>query len=122
MKIFYINLDKNTDKRQHMESLFPEAERFSGIYGAHETPETISYTADRTWRDPTLNRRLTNGEVGCILSHIKLWKKCVELNEPILILEDDVIALDSNWKEKIQKYFHSFDLLYQDFLTGHLLT
>ena len=112
MKIFYINLDKNTDKREHMESLFPEAERFSGIYGAHETPQTISYIADRTWRDPVLNRRLTNGEVGCILSHIKLWKKCIELNQPILILEDDVIALDSNWKEKIQKYFYSFDLLY----------
>jgi len=30
------------------------------------------------------------GAVGCSLSHIRLWKKCVELNEPIIIIEDDV--------------------------------
>ena len=29
-------------------------------------------------------------EMGCFASHYLLWKKCVELGEPILILEDDV--------------------------------
>ena len=29
-------------------------------------------------------------EMGCFASHYLLWKKCVELNEPIIILEDDV--------------------------------
>lgn len=28
--------------------------------------------------------------VGCSLSHIALWEKAVELNEPIIVLEDDV--------------------------------
>lgn len=28
--------------------------------------------------------------VGCSLSHIALWKKAVELDEPIIVLEDDV--------------------------------
>ena len=28
--------------------------------------------------------------VGCSLSHIELWKKAVELDEPIIVLEDDV--------------------------------
>jgi GR25 family glycosyltransferase involved in LPS biosynthesis len=31
------------------------------------------------------------GVKGCFLSHFSLWQKCVELNEPIIIWEDDVI-------------------------------
>lgn len=30
------------------------------------------------------------GVIGCFYSHYSLWKKCVELNEPIMIFEDDV--------------------------------
>jgi len=30
------------------------------------------------------------GVMGCFLSHYALWEKCVELNEPIMIFEDDV--------------------------------
>jgi GR25 family glycosyltransferase involved in LPS biosynthesis len=31
------------------------------------------------------------GVQGCFYSHYRLWKKCVELNEPIAIWEDDII-------------------------------
>ena len=30
------------------------------------------------------------GVIGCFYSHYNLWKKCAELNEPIMIFEDDV--------------------------------
>jgi GR25 family glycosyltransferase involved in LPS biosynthesis len=30
------------------------------------------------------------GVIGCFYSHYNLWDKCVELNEPIMIFEDDV--------------------------------
>jgi GR25 family glycosyltransferase involved in LPS biosynthesis len=30
------------------------------------------------------------GVMGCFDSHYRLWEKCVELNEPIMIFEDDV--------------------------------
>lgn len=30
------------------------------------------------------------GVIGCFYSHYSLWTKCVELNEPIMIFEDDV--------------------------------
>ena len=30
------------------------------------------------------------GVIGCFYSHYNLWLKCVELNEPIIIFEDDV--------------------------------
>jgi len=31
------------------------------------------------------------GVMGCFHSHFRLWQRCVEINEPILIFEDDVI-------------------------------
>jgi GR25 family glycosyltransferase involved in LPS biosynthesis len=32
----------------------------------------------------------TPGVIGCFMSHYALWQKCVDLNEPIMIFEDDV--------------------------------
>lgn len=29
------------------------------------------------------------GVMGCFMSHYNLWKKCINLNEPIMIFEDD---------------------------------
>lgn len=43
---------------------------------------------------PTMDRP---GVQGCFLSHWNLWKKCIELNEPIIILEHDAIIQDY-WK------------------------
>lgn len=34
-----------------------------------------------------------DSKIGCSLSHLKLWERCVELNEPILILEHDAIFI-----------------------------
>lgn len=30
------------------------------------------------------------GVIGCFMSHYRLWQKCIEINEPIWIFEDDV--------------------------------
>lgn len=37
---------------------------------------------------------LRRGEVACALSHISLWKHCVEIDRPIVILEHDAIMVD----------------------------
>lgn len=35
---------------------------------------------------------MTQGNKGCFLSHYLLWKKCIELNEPITVFEHDMIV------------------------------
>ncbi|NHB43142.1 glycosyltransferase family 25 protein [Helicobacter pylori] len=40
-------------------------------------------------------------EFGCYLSHYFLWKQCVKLNQPVVILEDDV-ALESNFMQALE--------------------
>jgi len=37
---------------------------------------------------PTMSKP---GVQGCFLSHYSLWKKCIELDEPIIILEHDAV-------------------------------
>ncbi len=37
--------------------------------------------------------RTLSGAIGCLYSHLQLWKKCIELNEPIIVLEHDTIIL-----------------------------
>lgn len=46
-------------------------------------------TYDLDSRYPMKNNR--PGIKGCFMSHYTLWKKCVELNEPIMIWEDDIM-------------------------------
>lgn len=41
--------------------------------------------------DEKLNKMMTPGVKGCFYSHYRLWQKCVELNEPIIIWEDDIV-------------------------------
>ena len=35
------------------------------------------------------------GAIGCFISHFLLWKKCISLNRPLIILEDDVQVISS---------------------------
>ena len=112
MRVYYINLEKNKENRDEMKRLFPSAERLEGVDGTKLNVQDIyPFCVDKNWRDPHWNRRFTKGEVGCVLSHFKLWKKCIELEEPVLILEDDVVPLDPLWKEKCSSYL-DYDLLY----------
>ncbi|WQV52188.1 glycosyltransferase family 25 protein [Helicobacter pylori] len=50
-------------------------------------------------------------EFGCYLSHYLLWKECVKLNQPVVILEDDV-ALESNFMQALEDCLKSpFDFV-----------
>ena len=55
---------------------------------------------DQTWSDLNLNLakekkfRTIKGMQGCFLSHYHLWNKCIDLEEPIIVLEHDAIILE----------------------------
>ncbi|WQU50027.1 glycosyltransferase family 25 protein [Helicobacter pylori] len=60
-------------------------------------------------------------EFGCYLSHYFLWKECVKTNQPIIILEDDVV-LESNFMQALEDCLKSpFDFvrLYGHYWGGH---
>lgn len=55
--------------------------------------------------------------IACAKSHFTLWQKCIELNEPILILEDDAVFYNNSAIDIFKTTdFNSldFDIFYLD--------
>lgn len=123
MKAFVINLSKNVVKfdkfKKRFESFFREQditlERFDAFNGhllTHEKLHRMGYNTHSDWRDPSINRKLTHGEVGCVLSHIQCWLKCIQLNEPVLIFEDDVQFYSTFELERVKQALVDNEFVY----------
>jgi GR25 family glycosyltransferase involved in LPS biosynthesis len=50
----------------------------------------ISVQEKFKWPEDKIKKHNSNGTRGCFHSHYRLWRHCVDLNEPIAIFEDDV--------------------------------
>jgi GR25 family glycosyltransferase involved in LPS biosynthesis len=108
LKVYYINLDKNEDRRKLIENYYSKTnmhgviplERFSAVRGdslnienllTKEAVEELKQTEMRGYR--TKHYQLTRGAIGCYVSHYKLMKLLKE--DPVydyyLIFEDDAI-------------------------------
>lgn len=71
-------------------------QRFNGVDGRNTTVEMIEkeFNLKINSQHKKCKRLFEKpGVRGCFLSHWLLWNKCVELNEPIGIFEDDVLFL-----------------------------
>ncbi|GHR25254.1 glycosyltransferase family 25 protein [Helicobacter pylori] len=63
------------------------------------------------WFHSYVGAGLTLPELGCYLSHYFLWKECVKTNQPVVILEDDVV-LESNFMQALEDCLKSpFDFV-----------
>ena len=96
MKTFLINLDKNADRLEYMarqlNGLGLSFERFPAVYGKALSAEERSrmFAARRSLL--AMRRRMSDGEIGCALSHVGVYKKMIEQNIPAaVVLEDDVV-------------------------------
>lgn len=100
-----------------------EAELFEGTYGNDavklmEEEERIPHpfgikgpsslakkycNYDEAWAAYKDSKMNLPGVKGCFYSHYNLWKKCVELDEPIVIWEDDIVLtrpyMPIDWKD-----------------------
>ena len=93
MKIFVINLPSSVARKEAIREAFRnlevDLEFFEAVDGRKGLPSDLESLPDDKHRIYFRSRPLSPGEKGCYASHYKLWQKCVELNEPILILEND---------------------------------
>jgi glycosyl transferase family 25 len=105
MKSFIIHLSKIPSSLESalqlqldLKSIDIDAELFEGTYGsdAEEIFEKEGRQVHPTsFKGGAVDERYANktkrpGVMGCFYSHYRLWQKCVELNEPICVFEDDV--------------------------------
>jgi GR25 family glycosyltransferase involved in LPS biosynthesis len=117
MTAIVINLDHRQDRlqafRKNNDQKIQDARRFSAVNGAelnYEKLKELDFDTDKNWRDPILNRNLTWGEIGCFISHYRIWETVANETSPVLILEDDVILHESS--EKLLAKIGDRDLLY----------
>ena len=100
MKTVVINLESRKDRLEAFKKnnlKYISYERFDAVNGYDIDYKKLTedeYDTDHNWIDPILKTPITRGEIGCFLSHYKLWQRCIESNEPYLILEDDAIISD----------------------------
>jgi glycosyl transferase, family 25 len=100
MNILVINLPNATERlefqRTQMTRVGLEFERVEAVRGQDIDDNYYHRMA------ATGPRLMTRNEVGCFLSHLRCWEKCVELDEPVLILEDDAV-LSSNFFDLVKE-------------------
>ena len=67
------------------------ATRFNATVGKALTSEELSHWYDAAANQRYYHRDLTLGEVGCYISHMRVWQKVVDESIPYaIVLEDDL--------------------------------
>ena len=121
MKAFVITLFNDRYSLQSAETTLRTAKEMSGELDIERfravTPDKIK---DTTYSYPkegetSIYENMTlvgyqakdiGKKIACSLSHLKLWNKCVELDEPIMILEHDAVFIR---KFKLGKLMNSIE-------------
>ena len=104
LKTYVVNLERSTVRKQYMEQLlqpysFLDVEFIKAVDGRILSEEEINSQFDFNRSRKLYGKRITPGEVGCTLSHRKIYKQIVDDNIPYaLLLEDDIaIQRDLNF-------------------------
>jgi glycosyl transferase family 25 len=97
LPIFIINLSHRQDRRQRATEQLERTGVNFKFFPAINRNEGLQYFSgiNRVICFLSLGHQPSAGEIGCYASHLALWNKCVELNHPIVVMEDDFLADDS---------------------------
>ena len=117
MKIVVINLKEREDRLKLFRSCNPNLDfevvpAVDGKQVSYNRLLELGFDVAHDWIDPLLNTPLTKGEVGCFLSHWRIWEKCIARNEKVLVLEDDARITDDFNLEEIDELSDTYDFLY----------
>ncbi|WGW00486.1 glycosyltransferase family 25 protein [Vibrio sp. YMD68] len=92
MKSYCITLNGCEDRQATTKKVLTKAqlevEFFIGVDARVDTHPLLNRNRDKEFLY-NMGRPAAIGEFGCYASHYLMWQKCVELNEPIIIFEDD---------------------------------
>lgn len=93
MKIFVISLPDAVERRERaalqLGELGLDFEFFDAMRGEDVMAEGYFERCDEEEWLLNTGHPMSLGEVGCFASHRSMWQKCVELGEPLMIMEDD---------------------------------
>ena len=93
IQVRVISLERSTDRREQvrheLDNFFLDWQFLDAVDGFALKVLPQSYDQPKVKR--LQGYELTPGEIGCYLSHMKAWEKCVEQDKTTLVLEDDFV-------------------------------
>lgn len=94
MKIFVVNLKKNTERlkliARRLASLGIQFERFEAVYGRDVSSDEKRRNSSRFWWWAIKGYPMRDGEYGCAMSHLLIYRRILEDGLPYAcVLEDD---------------------------------
>ncbi len=97
MKVFIISLKRSIERRARMNKEMHKIGMNFEFFDAADASMPNFICSERAAPHITKKRKgytLITNEIACYASHFMLWQQCVTLNEPIVILEDNINLLD----------------------------
>lgn len=111
MKIFVISLHSSQTRKTQMIKKMKAAnvsfEFFNAIDASEKNFKFSEKAAPKTTKK-LKGYELIPSEIACYSSHFSLWEKCISLNEPIVILEDNIDVTDE-FKSTLDNAFSKID-------------
>jgi GR25 family glycosyltransferase involved in LPS biosynthesis len=98
LPIYWINLDIHDERKYFMNLQLHDKnhERISGVNGKKLNEDILNKYIQKSKSFGFNNEKMNKGEIGCLLSHIKVFKESLKKNdEYIIVLEDDANII--NW-------------------------
>ncbi|WP_432471664.1 glycosyltransferase family 25 protein [Amphritea sp. HPY] len=102
MDIYVINLKKDTDKKEYIRKHFEEKgifhyEFIEGVYGKDLSQKKLDEVYDPDLAKKYWGREILANEIGCALSHLKIYRKIIKNgSKGAFIFEDDVFIKEDN--------------------------
>ena len=118
IQIAVLNLKRRHDRRAQFEQINQHADlEFVWV----EAIDGQQLNFDQLLQQNLISRRATHfsqGHLGCSLSHRFMWERCIQMNKPLIICEDDAI-LRQDFASTITKLLSQLPSNWEILLLGY---
>lgn len=104
MDVFVISLERSSDRREIFDRYNSNYLKYTYHTAVDGATLDIATLDTKILKKGSIN--YSRGAIGCALSHLQLWEKCIELNKPIVIMEDDAIV-SRDYNKHINNLMHN---------------
>jgi len=120
--VFIINLPHSTDRKVFIKSqckdLGVSPIFISAVNGEDLTESEIHQYYDQEKAKKFFGRELLLGEIGCALSHKKIYQKIIDENIPYAVILEDDAVIKEGFSEAV-KLILALDVIWDLILLGH---
>lgn len=119
-KVFVLNLERRPDRMKFMDDQLKKLNIFYTRFNACDGQKLIEYKDYyNRYIHPKGKVNRFKGQIGCTISHIKIWEEVVKNKYThALVLEDDAIILNKNFKTHVNNLIKELPEKYNIVLLG----